>query len=113
MSFPMAYERAIGAIVAHCPQPDKFAHMFAGLCLWLVAALVLRQRLASRWPISVVLLAEVANECVDYWANHSWRWPDTLGDAAATWFWPLTLSLAITACPWLGAERKISRSRRS
>lgn len=95
MDFAQRYEHGIGWIVAQCPAPDKFAHTYAGLSLWLLAATLSRKPLWSWFPLSVVVCLEVANEVVDRLANGSWRWPDTLGDMAATWFWPIVLGWAL------------------
>jgi predicted metal-binding membrane protein len=88
------YERIIGWIVSCCPQPDKFAHTYAGLIIWLLAMVAIR-RPRSILPLLVVLVAELANECVDRVAHSSWRWRDTLGDMAATWFWPTILTAVL------------------
>lgn len=92
MNFAQRYESWIGWIVGHCPAPDKFAHTYAGLIIWVAAALVLRSRRKSLAPLAVVIVAEVANECIDRVAHGSWMWHDTLGDVAATWFWPVVLT---------------------
>jgi hypothetical protein len=105
-ALPQQYEHLINQIVSFCPAPDKFAHMTAGLLFWLLAAVVLRKPLYSRGPVAVVVLLEVANEYVDYLANHSWRWPDTLGDAAATWFWPFLLSFCMARMPRLRGGKR-------
>ncbi len=89
------YERAIDWIVSLCPQPDKFAHTYAGLTIWLVSAILLRRKLSSPWPVLVVLLCEVANECIDRLAHGAWNWPDTIGDVIATMFWPTVIMLAL------------------
>lgn len=101
MNFAHRYEQAINWIVSHCPAPDKFAHSYAGLMIWLLAAIVLRRPLRSLGPLLVVIAAEVGNECVDRVAHGGWMWPDTLGDAAATWFWPVVLWFAINRVPHL------------
>ncbi len=101
MEFARLYEHLIGRIVAHCPAPDKFAHTYAGLAIWLAAAVLMRRPLASARPWLVAVAAEVANECVDRVAHGSWMWRDTLGDAAATWFWPTVLLLALRYVPAL------------
>jgi hypothetical protein len=101
MSFLDQYERTIEHLVKLCPQPDKFAHTYAGLTIWLLAAIVLRKPLGSIWPLVVVLAAELGNEYIDFLTYGSWRWHDTLRDMAATWFWPTVLMLAIRAFPHL------------
>jgi hypothetical protein len=105
MNFFEQYEHAIGQIVLLCPAPDKFAHVFAGLILWLGSALTLRRHLASLVPLAVVVLFETGNEIIDFFAHGGWEWHDTLGDAAATWFWPAVLWAAVRLCPWLTDAR--------
>ncbi|TCM19001.1 hypothetical protein EDF56_104536 [Novosphingobium sp. PhB165] len=95
------YERAIDWIVSLCPQPDKFAHTYAGLTIWLIAAILMRRKLSSPWPVVVVAVAEAANEYMDRLAHGSWRWPDTIGDAIATLFWPLIIMMALRLRPAL------------
>ncbi len=95
MQFALAYENVIGRIVAICPAPDKFAHTYAGLAIWLGTAILLRSGRRSITPLAVVVAAEIANECIDRVAHGSWMWRDTLGDMAATWFWPVLFTLAL------------------
>lgn len=97
MHYVHLYEVVIWQAVSHSPGPDKFDHTYAGLAIWLLAAALLRAPLSSTLPWGAVIVAEVANECVDRLANGTWKWPDTLGDAAATWFWPTVLMLF---CRW-------------
>jgi hypothetical protein len=94
-SFALRYEQLITWIVSACPAPDKFAHTYAGLGLWLGAAILLRRPLRSPLPLAIVIVLEVANECVDRVAHGGWMWHDTLGDAGATWFWPIVLTAAL------------------
>lgn len=101
MNFAHRYEQAIQWIVSLCPQPDKFAHSYAGLTIWLLATLVLRRPLRSIMPLVVVVVAEVGNECIDRVAHGGWMWRDTLGDAGATWFWPSVLWLMLNYIPRL------------
>lgn len=87
-------------IVAHCGGSDKFAHTYIGLSIWLVGALVLRKsRIRFEAALLLVVAIELANECVDRVAHGSWMWPDTLGDMAATWFWPALLTVSLRCFP--------------
>lgn len=95
MEFLQHYERLINWLVGLCPQPDKFAHTYAGLAIWLLAAMVMRRKLSSPWPVVVVAAFELGNEYIDRLTYGSWRWNDTLGDIAATLFWPLVIMLAM------------------
>lgn len=92
MAIEQQYERMISGIVAHSGGADKFAHTYTGLAIWLLASLVLRRPRGSVVPLLPVIAAEIANECMDRLTHHSWRWRDTTGDMAATWFWPVVLT---------------------
>lgn len=105
MTFVQRYEQGIDQLVSLCPSPDKFAHQTAGLLFWLLSAMVLRKPLYSRGPLAVVVLVEGANEYIDFLAHGAWRWPDTIGDAAATWFWPFALSFCLSRFPRLRGAR--------
>ena len=98
-------------IVAKCPGPDKFAHACAGLTIWMLAAVVFGKPLASRWPLAAVVAAELGNEFLDRFAHGSWMWHDTLTDMAATWFWPVVLSIALTILPHLSGSDRPPRDR--
>ncbi|GGO99347.1 hypothetical protein [Stakelama pacifica] len=108
-TFAVQYHQVINDIVALCPAPDKFAHTYAGLIIWLLSGIFMRRPLWSFLTLVPPVVLEVANEYMDRIVSGSWNWPDTRGDAAATWFWPLILVLAMRYMPWL---RGGSRSRR-
>lgn len=101
------YEQAIGWIVSLCPQPDKFAHTYAGLGIWLFSGLLLRKPLSSLITLTPVIALEIANECMDRVAHGSWEWHDTLRDMAATWFWPVVLCFCLRLFPTLAGTRRI------
>lgn len=82
-------------VVSLCPAPDKFAHTYAGMGIWLLAAVTTRRPLNSWLPLFVIIAIEGANEFADYLAYGSWRWHDTIRDMAATWFWPAILFIAL------------------
>jgi hypothetical protein len=95
------YEMIIKLIGHSLPSRDKFAHTYAGLLIWLLAGVILRKPLSSRQPLMIVAVLEVANEIVDRIAHGVWQWPDTFGDAAATWFWPVVIAAMLRYVPWL------------
>ena len=101
MKFVHQYERMINWIVSLCPAPDKFAHTFAGLAIWLLAALLLGKPLRSWAPLLTVIALECANEYMDYLAHGGVIWNGTGADMAATWFWPVVLFLALRIRPRL------------
>ena len=65
------------------------------LALWLILTLTIGSRKHWLLPLLIVILAEVANECLDRLAHGQWFWWDTLGDAVTTIFWPLLLTAAL------------------
>lgn len=91
-------------------------HVLAGVLLWLAAALVLRQRLSSAFPLLVVLAAALFNEAVDLWVE---RWPDhalqyaeSTKDVGLTIILPILLLLTIRFRPALFEGPAQARSRR-
>ncbi len=106
MNFFQQYEAAIAWIVHLCPQPDKFAHTYAGLLIWLLSGLILRRPLWSIWTLVPVVVLELANEMVDRVAHGSWTWHDTWRDMAATWFWPFVLVACLQLFPALTGRRR-------
>lgn len=110
MRFVYDYHAGIDWLVRETGQTDKFIHIQAGLIIWLLAALLSGRRLGTAFPLIVVGLAEVGNEVMDRLYLGNWNWPDTITDAAATWIWPLLLSLGI-AIERARGDRKVDRVR--
>lgn len=102
MPFVTAYHRAIEMIVSWSGQTDKFIHIQLGLLIWLGVATLSRRSLRSWLPLTAVIVAEIGNEVLDRLFSGAWNWPDTLGDAAATWLWPVVLTLSLRSMRWLG-----------
>ncbi len=90
------YHGMIDWIVERSGESDKFVHVQAGLIIWSLAALVTGRRQGSALPLAVVLLSEIGNEIMDRLYLGNWNWPDTVGDAAATWTWPILLSIFLS-----------------
>ncbi|MBY0583424.1 MAG: hypothetical protein K2P68_10980 [Sphingomonas sp.] len=95
MSFVIAYHQLIEQILVWSGQSDKFVHMQVGLVLWLGTAVLSRQHLCHGGPLVVIVVFEVANEIIDRLYLGFWNLPDTIGDAAATWAWPVILVTAL------------------
>jgi len=91
MSLLRLYQHAISWVEHHSPGPDKFDHTYLGLAIWLGAAMLGRRPLRSGTPILVLAAFELANETMDRLTVGRWIWHDTLGDVAATLFWPICL----------------------
>ena len=105
MSILHDYQIAIWQAVKHSGGPDKFAHTYTGLAIWLAATLALRRPRGAMLPLLVVIAAEIVNECIDRLSHVSWRWPDTSADMLASWFWPVVLTLVDRRWPVLRSRR--------
>ncbi|MBM7407144.1 MULTISPECIES: hypothetical protein [Sphingomonas] len=73
----------------------SIAHIHVGLALFIGCSLLTRRRMASGWPLLLLLVLEVLNEAADLvegWPHlQSWRIRDTVGDFVNTMLWPLVL----------------------
>lgn len=106
MSFIQHYLATVDWIVTFAPRDsDKIVHTYAGMTIWLGAAIVLRRPLGGRLPLLAVITAELLNEIFDFFGRKHWTWADTQGDLIATWFWPVVLFAAIRLMPWLTRKR--------
>jgi hypothetical protein len=76
-------------------------HVFAGTAIQILAALLLRRSLKSRWPWLVVLGVEFANEVYDYtyevWPDRDIQLAEGLRDMWNTMVVP-TLLLVLARC---------------
>ena len=90
-------------------------HLFAGVLLWLAAALLLRRPISSWWPWLTLMVLTAINELVDLRTE---KWPDAgmqvgeaAKDVALTLFVPSLLMLALRFRP--GLFHQASRPRRA
>ena len=72
---------------------EDLLHVHFGLALFVLAALLLRQRMRSPWPLAIVAGFAVFNEVIDYLAPGPWNGPLSALDVVNTLFWPLILFL--------------------
>lgn len=100
-NFVIGYNQLTEEVARLSGLSDKFLHMQAGLVLWLLAALILRQHLAARGPVIVIVVLEAANEVANRLYHGDWRWRDTIADAAATWAWPIIIAATLILVPKL------------
>jgi hypothetical protein len=99
MDLPALYARFILWIGDGTGLPDTLLHIHAGMVVLLLARLTTGRSLGSLVPLSIVALAELANEVMDRLHYGSWRWDDTLADVVNTLFWPTIICLAIRLRP--------------
>lgn len=90
-----AYQAFTDIIEGTTGMSRPMLHVHAGMAIYLLGQLVLRNRRGAF--LALVLVAEVAvfNEVMNRLYYGSWRWADTLGDLALTLFWP-TLCFAVS-----------------
>lgn len=67
-------------------------HIHAGLAIYVLVQLLLRERRASVTALKAVIVAELVHECMQRLHYGEWRWPDTLADVALTILWPALLT---------------------
>ena len=84
--------------------PDTLLHVHAGLAVLLATRLLTGRSLGTLIPFAVVVVAEGANELLDYLA-YGWRAADTYADLANTLFWPLAISLGVRWRPMIVRDR--------
>ena len=81
-------------------------HIYAAILIQVTAAQVSRRPLSSWLPWCVVLIAEIANECLDvFWGETSspqpWQEAGALHDAINTMMLPTVLMLLVRYAPAL------------
>ena len=104
MDFPERYHRFTLWIGDGTGLPDAILHIHAGLAILLAVRLVTRRSLGTFLPFAAVVLAEGANEVLDYLA-YGLRLEDTVSDVVNTLFWPFVLSLGVRLRPLRVAEQ--------
>ena len=87
--------------------PDAILHLHAGLAVLLLVRAATGRSLAKFIPFAAVVVAEGANELLDY-LHYSMRWADTASDVANTLFWPFVISLAVRLRPMVRRDRPTS-----
>ena len=72
---------------------ESLLHVHAGLAIFVLTALLLRQRMRSWIPLAVVFALEFANETVDFYYSPRWDLGSSALDVINTVLWPLVLFL--------------------
>lgn len=98
MNIPAIYHSWIDWIGDGTGLPDSILHIHAGMIVLMTARLITRRSLGTFIPFAFVLVAELANELMDY-LLYGWRTADTLTDLANTFFWPLAISAGVRLRP--------------
>ena len=86
-------------------------HMFVGVCVWLLLAIVLRRPVTSWLPLLGTLAIVLVNELVDLWVE---IWPERAmqageagKDILTTLAVPVLLCLAFRMAPGLSAGKRV------
>ena len=87
------YSAAKRALEASFGVSDDLLHVHVGLAIFVVTALLLRRRMRSVWPLSVVAVLAFANELVDWTVTDGWSLTLSALDLVNTMFWPVVLFL--------------------
>jgi hypothetical protein len=95
MDLATTYIHLTDSIAAMTGLSRPLLHVHAGMAIYVLTQLLLGERRGSLVAVSMVVLAELANETLEriYWG--SWRLDDTLSDIVTTLFWP-TVCLAVS-----------------
>lgn len=72
---------------------EGLLHVHVGLLIFVLAALLLKRRMRSPWPLAAVAFFAIANEIVDYVGPEPWPLWGSAADVINTLFWPLVLFL--------------------
>lgn len=83
------YKQWLGEVTG---ATEDLLHVHFGLLIFVVVAVVFRQRMHSYWPVSLVWGFALSNELVDYFAP-LWRIDTSALDVLNTVFWPTVLFL--------------------
>ena len=85
------------AIVSATGLSKDALHIYAGLAVFLLAAVLMRGRPSLAWPWCVVLLTAVVAEALDLRDDIAslghWRWAASLHDVLNTVAWPSVLTV--------------------
>lgn len=93
MDFVERYHQLTNWIVEYAGTSDKFVHLNAGLAIFLLVQLFIRDRRASYFALALLLVIELFNEIFDALYFDDIRWSDTLTDIGSTMFWPTAIVL--------------------
>lgn len=105
MNLPALYHTLILWIGDGTGLPDAILHIHAGLAILMTTRLLTRRSLGTFIPFVFVVVAELANETMDYLA-YGLRWADTLSDLGNTLFWPAVISAGVRLRPMTRKDQR-------
>lgn len=92
MTLPDTYAALKQGLSDATGASEDLLHVHFGLLIFVVAALLLRRRMHSNWPVGLVWAFALANEAVDYFAT-GYQLDTSLLDILNTAVWPTVLHL--------------------
>jgi hypothetical protein len=87
------YPDAKQALIDLTGAEEDLLHVHLGLLIFVVTALLLKQRMRSPWPLAAVTIFAVLNEVIDHFTADPWRLDWSVLDLINTLFWPTLLFL--------------------
>lgn len=109
MKLAKTYHSLLDQFVHRIGVTDTVMHIHAGLAVMLIASLLSRQSLARPLPLIAVVVAELANEILDYLALGRVA-SDTPKDFVVTLAWPTILFVFMRSQPGSRAPFRKSRT---
>lgn len=104
LHYAQEYSAAKQALAETLGVSDDLLHLHLGLAIFVIAALLLRLRMRSVWPLGVVAAFALVNEVVDYAVSEPWSAIRSALDVANTMFWPSVLFLLARRGRGLGTK---------
>ena len=86
----LAWKVALGESTG---MSENLVHVHVGLAIFVLTALLLRKRMRSWIPLTVVVALAVLNEAVDYLYGIQWDYISSGMDLINTILWPTVLFL--------------------
>ena len=92
MTLPDAYAALKRGLSEATGASEDLLHLHFGLLIFVTAALLLRRRMHSNWPVGLVWAFALVNEAVDYFAT-GYELDTSALDLLNTVLWPTVLHL--------------------
>ena len=100
------FEEMMSHIIHFTGLERDALHIYAGLTIYLIVALLHKRQLKSKWAIGVVVIVVIAIELFsarhDLFSDGIWRVGASLHDIINTIFWPMIIWLSVRFRVWKG-----------
>lgn len=92
-AFIASYAQVKAGLAEALGASEALLHVHMGLAIFVVTALLLRRRMASIWPLALVVAFATLNEVIDYLGLNRAPLTRSATDLLNTIIWPLVLFL--------------------